>query len=525
MIDSHTDVIAPVPSVLRSRNPLNWVVVFGPGAIIASLTIGTGELIFSTRGGALFGYPVLFLFVVISVLKWALVFSSARHMVLTGVHPYERMVDLPGPRGWFPLMLFFIVAVCTPVWSCFLSGVTGNLCAWVTGTSDVFGGAIDYLWGAAVLTLCLVLSATCGYTIFERIQMIIVAAMMLCATITLILYGPDWLALIKGAFIPEAYVYPEWLLNSTRPEHIEIAKQPVWVETTRYVGVIGGAGFDYMAYTTWLREKSWGRSAVGPPTPDQIEEIARDRTHPVRQWVRAPLVDCTLSFIVIVGFSAVFIASGVLVLGPEGELPTEKNLLNLQAKLVTAIHPWLLPVYVVGALLTMVGSVYGTIEIACAIGGELLKSLIPGFAERHKQPIRRAIITWCMLIAYALLAWIFWYTLQGGVDKPRILIAILTPVNLFTGVLACGLFCLLLPWIDHKFLPKALRMPFWLLCLNLIAAAVFIALGIMGYWTNHNPDGSWFATRWFTISIILGIVVASILVARMCPVFGRTSDS
>src|SRR5262245_30592823 len=76
---------------------LGWIALFGPGAIIASLTIGTGELIFSTRGGALFGYRILFLFAVISILKWALVLGAARHIVLTGVHPYQRMLDLPGP--------------------------------------------------------------------------------------------------------------------------------------------------------------------------------------------------------------------------------------------------------------------------------------------------------------------------------------------------------------------------------------------------------------------------------------------
>ena len=42
---------------------------------MASLTIGTGELIFSSRGGALFGYRILFLFVVISLLKWGLVIA------------------------------------------------------------------------------------------------------------------------------------------------------------------------------------------------------------------------------------------------------------------------------------------------------------------------------------------------------------------------------------------------------------------------------------------------------------------
>ena len=46
------------------RSVVDWLRVFGPGAVIASLTIGTGELIFSTRGGALFGYRILFLFVI-----------------------------------------------------------------------------------------------------------------------------------------------------------------------------------------------------------------------------------------------------------------------------------------------------------------------------------------------------------------------------------------------------------------------------------------------------------------------------
>ena len=61
-----------ITSEIRSdrlpRRPLGWLMVFGPGAIIASLTIGTGELIFSSRGGAIFGYRILFLFVVISIL-------------------------------------------------------------------------------------------------------------------------------------------------------------------------------------------------------------------------------------------------------------------------------------------------------------------------------------------------------------------------------------------------------------------------------------------------------------------------
>ena len=91
--------VPSLPESLLSPNPARWIAIFGPGAIMASLTIGTGELIFSSRGGAIFGYRILFLFVVISLLKWVLVYSTARHMVLTGVHPFQRWLALPGPRG------------------------------------------------------------------------------------------------------------------------------------------------------------------------------------------------------------------------------------------------------------------------------------------------------------------------------------------------------------------------------------------------------------------------------------------
>ena len=63
----------PVPPALQSRNPLKWLTVFGPGAVIASLTIGSGELIFSSRGGALFGYRLLWFFLLVLLSKWVLV--------------------------------------------------------------------------------------------------------------------------------------------------------------------------------------------------------------------------------------------------------------------------------------------------------------------------------------------------------------------------------------------------------------------------------------------------------------------
>jgi Mn2+/Fe2+ NRAMP family transporter len=482
------------------RRPLEWLKVFGPGAIIASLTIGTGELIFSSRGGALFGYRILFLFVVISLLKWGLVVALSRHMVLTGIHPYERMLDLPGPRGWLTLTLFMIAAVCLPIWISFHCGVLGNLTSYITGTSEISGGGIDYLWGAAILVIVVAITALRGYSTLERIQLIIVATMVCCAGITLILYHPDWMELLQGVFIPQPYVYPPWLST----EYPDIAAQPVWVETTRYVGVIGGAGFDYLTYTSFMRDKSWGQAGEGPVSAERLAEIADNPTHPVRRWIRAPLVDCSISFLVIIAFSAVFVASGTLILGPNHKIPDEKNLLNLQSAFVTGIHPWLLPLYVAGAFLTMFGTLYGTMEVACSIVSEMAHTVSKNFVIRRARHIRRITVIWCAVGAFAILLWLFLYQSTGATGKPRLLLAILTPANLFTGVLGCGLFCLINLWMDRKFLPKALRLPIWLWLLNLVSGFIFIGLGLKGYWEDQS--------RWYAIGslcVMLSIAAVS----------------
>jgi hypothetical protein len=103
--------------------------------------------------------------------------------------------------------------------------------------------------------------------------------------------------------------------------------------------------------------------------------------------------------------------------------------------------------------------------------------------------------------------------------KPRLLLALLTPVNLFTGVLACGLVCFLNLWMDWRYLPAGLRMPLWLALLNVVSGFLFLGLGLKGYWDNHKPDGAFVEQRWFAISgllctAILGIVIATIMNRR-----------
>jgi Mn2+/Fe2+ NRAMP family transporter len=459
---------APLPPALCSRNPFAWLTIFGPGAVIASLTIGAGELIFSSRAGALFGYRLIWFFVLVLLLKWVLVFATARHMILTGAHPLQRWMDLPGPRGWFPMVFLLLALIAFPIWVGFHAGTLGTLLAWLTGTASWFHNGAHLLWGMALLGVVMALVVAGGYATLERIQLAIVAAMLVCVVVSLILLKPDWLALLKGLFVPQALEYPAWASL-----HPELAARPVWVETITYVGVLGGSGYDYLAYASYLRSKQWGNAAsTTPMDPGQVD----------RRWMRALWIDSILSFVAVLIFAIVFVAAGAKVLAPQHQVPGGTNLLTLQAAFVSPLYPWLQPLYFVGAFLAIFGTLYGTIEVAPPVLREFLNAFRP--ADKDRQ-VRGWAIWWVGLGGFVVVAWSFGYHLFSGGINPPGLIKMLTPANLFTGVLACGFICALSLWTDKRFLPCTLQMRWPLRLLLTLAALVFLALGIKGYWDQR----------------------------------------
>jgi hypothetical protein len=86
-----------------------------------------------------------------------------------------------------------------------------------------------------------------------------------------------------------------------------------------------------------------------------------------------------------------------------------------------------------------------------------------------------------------------------------LLLAILTPVNLFTGVLSCGLICILVIWMDARDLPRELQPPKWLIAMNVLSAVVFLGLGLKGFWDNEN--------RVVVACVMVGILIASLALA------------
>ena len=135
----------------------------------------------------------------------------------------------------------------------------------------------------------------------------------------------------------------------------------------------------------------------------------------------------------------------------------------------------------------------------------------PDLAARQATKLRFLAVSWAGLGGLVALVWTFFSHLMMGGENPPGLIALLTPANLFTGVLACGLICLLATWADRRFLPAGLRPGPFFATLNVCAGIFFLALGVKGYWDHSDWTaflilaatlavgwvGAWMGERWF----------------------------
>jgi hypothetical protein len=182
---------------------------------------------------------------------------------------------------------------------------------------------------------------------------------------------------------------------------------------------------------------------------------------------------------------------------------------------VTQIHPWLYPLYVVAVFLAMGGTMYGTLEVAPTILRETILAMGRNrFESSDPRRIRKLAISWCAGIALCVLVFSFFHQLRlrVGEDEPLRPTDLLKPVNLFTGVFACGLISLLNPWMERR-LRIGLRMPFVLVALNLVGGVAFILVALRGYWVYAG----WWAMGILLGTLALGMVAAWLVNSRHEP--------
>jgi Mn2+/Fe2+ NRAMP family transporter len=438
---------APAPLQRRRVSVATILKFFGPGAIIASLTIGSGESILASREGAVFGYAVLWAVVVGAVAKGALVYASNRHITLTGEHPMTRFARvLPGPRGWFPVLILVICLASFPGWA---SGVSVALGDYLQSLGA--GNATAYAIG--VLAFAGVVSWVGGYAVLEKVQVAIAGLMIVLVLVAVFVVSPDWLGAL-GGLVPGTFDYAPFVAE----RYPEIASTSVWVELVVFMGGLGGGMYDYVGYTGLLREKKWGmlghRDAAGIgrrlaamdgraeiPLSTDPEDVAT-----ARSWSRAPLFDVLAAFLAMGIIAAAFMINGATILNAQQQVPEGNDVLSYQSQFLAVVAPVFEYFYIVAIVMVLFGTVYALWEAYSWTTFESLAAVSERVRERGQRSVRPYVYGWIAIGSLLMI-------LSGAS-----FVALISPASIVGGVFACGIYGAGLLYVDRKNLPAPYRM-------------------------------------------------------------------
>ncbi len=459
---------------------------FGAGAIVASVTIGSGETLFASRGGAVFGYSLLWCFFFGALMKGIQVYAGARHMALTGEHPLTHWGAIPGPRNWVPIVIGALSMLCFPFWMAGIPMTLGTLINWIFGIEGDAQHLLFYarVWGTANILLIVGLTVVHSYGFLERTQTFFIGAMLSCMLIAVVASQPDWLAVMTGTFVPVMPTsYEPWIYEN----YEAISFRPPWVEIVTYLGAIGGGTYDYIGYLGCFREKPWGALALKKQKfevhPVQRAEILDIDPSPEnikrgKRWLLPVQVDTGIGFLSVLLFTGCFVILGAVILRPQQQIPAGNELLSYQAQFLTTLHPSLLYVYQVGVFFAIWGTAYAAYEIYIRTAFECLAPVSQKVRSLPFKKFRLWLLVYCGGFGLVLL----W-----TIDDP---VAMVTPAAIVGGVFTCGLWCFAMMWTDRNFLPKALRMGRFLYCAVALAGVSLTAMGAKAIWDYLFSGGA-----------------------------------
>lgn len=463
---------------LTFKNSLKFI---GPGAIIASVTIGSGELVWASRSGAIFGTSLMWAFLAAGIFKGLQVYSSTRYITLTGTHPIAAWNQTRFLRWWFPILFIAIPTIFTmPI---LFSGISETIGFYSVGLLGVKESVDNIGWwesleffgnisATVILLTCFILSISTGLKVLEKISIAVLATLITCLLVAVIILQPDVLAILKGMLPGTVPEFEPWV---TEKYGDTIASRSKWAEMALYLTAVGGGTYDYLGYVGLIRDKKWGLAGRREATKEELEEsISKDpeQLGSAKKWLKAPMMDTTSSFFFVTLVTLLFVVMGAAVLFPVHEIPFGNDLLAKQEGFLALVHPYLTWVYRVGVFFAFIGTLYGAFEIYRHSVLEVVRALSPKSVLGNKSSTWRKLTNaYCVGLAL-LLIWLPQY-LSGNIVDRMVLGAVVG------GALTCGLWCFAMLIIDRTHLPKVLRMGKWLKFGVVLAGTVLTYLGLL----------------------------------------------
>jgi manganese transport protein len=319
----------------------------GPGIVLASAIVGSGEVIATTTLGAQVGFAALWIVLLSCAIKPVIQGELGRYTIVTGKTGLDGFNGMPGPR----------LGVSWLVWAWVLT-VSLTLLQ-VGGMYGGVGQVLHLLWPAvgvnAWVGICLAITLAVllggGYGRIERFAMVKVALFTL-----LTVFAAAVLVRRPGA------VSTGDLISG-----LSLHLPPAGLVTAIAVfGITGVGATELVMYPYWCVEKGYARF-VGPHEASP-EWIAR-----ARGWIRVMHLDILCSLVIYTMATVAFYLLGAAVLHRMGVVPAGRDTIVALSRIYTqTLGDWALWVFYVGVVVTL----YGTIFASTAAHSRMMADLV-----------------------------------------------------------------------------------------------------------------------------------------------------
>ncbi|MBU0497367.1 MAG: Nramp family divalent metal transporter [Candidatus Thermoplasmatota archaeon] len=463
------DVLLQSPSI---KKYLRYLLFLGPGAILASLTIGQGQLIIGPQIGAWAGFSLLWL-ITLNLGSYIIAYVGCRFTLLSGI----SIMDIFAWRtrkGWINWIFIIIILIFVPMFTAAIITTLGQSLVWIFNVSHeyylFFGIAFSLLAGTLVIIG--------RYRLLEFTQVIFITFLGIGAIISVILIQPNLLEMIPNYFlignIPSNY--PSWV------DQVEgFSKTPIPLIMLGYLGTLTISIVPLVGYLGWIKVKRWGIFR-DTEDPDKLQQQLSERfkkeggirylptsnqeIKKSRLLLIPILVDLGIAFLVVSVISTAYITAGRYLLGPQGDgtflLPSDINLIRQQAVIFSHIASWLTPLYQISVFFALFGTAYAGFEAASRMLFETSKHLSKRI---NRLPYRKFLV---LLMIYILVTGIpVSILIYFGVS----VVLILSLTLLFIGVVGVVIYGFGAIYMSQKVLPKDYRLKPLGLILALIGLA------------------------------------------------------
>jgi Mn2+/Fe2+ NRAMP family transporter len=299
-----------VPEPPRGWGKLAWL---GPGFLWMVSAAGSGELLFTPRVGALYGYALVWALLTAVLLKWVINREVGRYAVCTGGSVLAGFARLPGPRQW-ALWLILVPQLLVAVAS--IAGLAGSA---ATALILVLPGDVR-LWMVISVVAASLLVLWGRYRGVERVATILAVALGLAALAAAVSVRPD-LGQLGAGLIPRV------------PADVDYSEILPWLGFM----LSGAAGLIWYSY--WIPAKGYGAAELSRRTGEPVDPARLDMEERkrLRGWLAQMTLDTTVAVAGTLLITLAFLVLGTQLLRPAGLVPEEDRVAEVLGELLGGV--------------------------------------------------------------------------------------------------------------------------------------------------------------------------------------------